>query len=198
MSAPAIHRNAPVLSLVRETPAVGHVTKCAHCGSLYEPARESIEAEALHLLADDLEGAHEDCWRFMRAVWSPARYTRLNELANDCAVAPSTLACRFWRAGLPSPKAFILSAMLTRAARMFERPHVRVFDVAYDLGYSGPSSFARTVRLATGLAPYDFRARYDGSAMLARFREELVLPYRTQMLMLAPLVGLGRVAGGRA
>lgn len=175
-------------------PRHDRVVKCEHCGSLYPtPARDgtlAIESEALALLAEDLADAREDCWRFFRAVWAPMPgYATVRRLAADCAVSASSLNSRFLRAGLPSPKRYVLASQLTRAAWLFENRHITTVQVAEALGASSAQAFGRTVRMATGLTPRAFRQRYDGAGMLAQFRRELVTPYRDALRTMAPLVG---------
>lgn len=169
----------------------GYMEVCATCGHPYEvPPPSTIEGEALHALAGDLTGATEDCWRFFRTLWSPsAGYPTVRHLAGDLAVYPQTLWSRFARAGLPSPKRYIVNSRLVRAARMLENPRTTFTRVAYDLGAPSPQAFTRVLREETGLTARQFRSRYDGSGMLDVFRSELVLLYRVRLALLAPLVG---------
>jgi AraC-like DNA-binding protein len=170
--------------------------RCGSCGSLHAPIAEAIETDALRLLAVDLEGCHEDTWRFFQAVWAPSPgYASTRALAKDLAVCSATLCSRFFREGLPTPRDYMLLARLTRAARILEQPNVSVGRAATVLNASSPQSFNRAVRKATGLTPAVWRAHANGADMLARFREELILPHRAKLLAFNPL--FGRPSGGR-
>jgi AraC-like DNA-binding protein len=171
---------------------IGRMTRCEHCGSLHEIAPEAvrgpIESEALEVLSGDLMGITEDGWRFFRALWSPSPgYRTVKEMAADLAVNPSTLVSRFVRARLPGVKDYIASAMLVRAARELERPGATIVSVAYSLDCSSSQSFCRIVRQRTGLSPAKWRGDTTGAVMLARFRAELIVPYRARLIDLAPL-----------
>lgn len=137
-----------------------------------------IERLALGVLAIDLAGVPDDCWRFFEALFrSSPRATTVRELAAQLQVVPSTLMSRFFRARLPAPKRYLAMARLTHAARIFENPGLSVTNVANHLDYSSPQSFGRHVRTFLGLTANEFRQRYDGEGMLHRFRDELVLPH---------------------
>lgn len=170
----------------------GHMECCPQCGSLRETRPASIEAQALALLATDLEGVPEDCWRFFRSVWAPAPgHRQVRDLAADLSVHRVTLAGRLANAGLPSPKRYLVTAMLTRAARLFELPGFTQTRVAVELGASSHNAFARTLRDVLGLTATQFRQQYDGARMLEHFRAELILPYRRQLRAFSPLLGIG-------
>jgi len=147
-----------------------------------------IERLALGVLAIDLAGVPDDCWRFFEALFcSSPRATTVRELAAHLQVVPSTLMSRFFRARLPAPKRYLAMARLTHAARIFENPGLSVTNVANHLDYSSPQSFGRHVRTFLGLTAIDFRQRYDGEGMLHRFRDELVLPYLPVLRHFMPL-----------
>lgn len=143
---------------------------------------------ALGLLALDLAGASDDCWRFFESLFRAApRVTTVRALASRLRVVPSTLMSRFFRCGLPAPKRYLSMARLTQAARVFENPGLSVANVANHLDYSSPQSFSRHVRTMMGMTGLQFRQRYDGEGMLHRFREELVLPHLDTLRRFTPL-----------
>lgn len=147
-----------------------------------------IERLALGVLAIDLAGVPDDCWRFFEALFrSSKRAATVRALSAQLQVVPSTLMSRFFRARLPAPKRYLAMARLTHAARIFENPGLSVTNVANALDYSSPQSFGRHVRTFLGLTAIDFRQRYDGEGMLHRFREELVLPYLSVLRHFTPL-----------
>jgi AraC-like DNA-binding protein len=149
---------------------------------------DSVQRRALSQLALDLHGASDDCWRFFDALFTaPPQIATVRALAGHLAVLPSTLMSRFFRAGLPAPKRYLALARLVRAARLFENPGFSVANVANHLDYSSPQSFGRHVRTVLGLTAVEFRRHYDGAAMLAYFREQLVIPYTERLCALRPL-----------
>lgn len=148
----------------------------------------AIQRAALVQLADDLEGAPEDCLRFFETLFTCGnRVSTVRLLSKQLAVLPSTLMSRFFRARLPAPKRYLATARLCRAASLFENPGLSVANVALALDYSSPQSFGRHVRTLLGTTAVDFRQRYDGEGMLQRFRDELVLPYRDTLKTFTPL-----------
>jgi AraC-like DNA-binding protein len=136
-----------------------------------------IDRLALGQLSLDLIGVPDGCWQFFAALFdestSPAT---VRTLATRLRVLPTTLMSRFFRANLPSPKRYLATARLVRAARAFENPGLSVASVSDRMEYSSPQSFGRHVRMLLGMTALEFRERYNGEAMLHRFREELVQP----------------------
>ncbi len=154
---------------------------CDECGN-------SIQQVALARLSRDLEGAGDDCWRFIRALFlSTPDVCTVRRLAATLDVLPSTLMSRFFRAGLPSPKRYLAMARLVRAAHLFENRGLSIANVANHLEYSSPQSFGRHLRAVLGLTAIEFRDRLDGASMFERFRQELVLPYAGALKRLMPL-----------
>ena len=154
-------------------------------------AREQEDAFtrlALETLGRDLAGAPADCHRFFGLLFrGTTGLATVRALARRLAVVPSTLMSRFFRAGLPAPKRYLAMARLVRAARLFESPGLSVAAVANTLEYSSPQSFGRHVRTLLRLTAVQFRDRYDGAAMLHRFRDELVLPFLPSLRQFNPL-----------
>jgi len=149
---------------------------------------EDIQRQALGQLAIDLSGVPRDCWRFFEALFlAPAPVSTVRRLAERLEVLPSTLMSRFFRAELPAPKAYLATARLVRAARLFENPGFSVANIANHLDYSSPQSFGRHVRTLMDMTAGEFRARYDGEGMLEHFRLTLVLPNLARLRQLRPL-----------
>lgn len=160
---------------------------------------------ALTTVLADVGGEQVTCARFLCAVFSP-RTRSARQLAAALRVHPSTLASRFYRAALPSPKTYVTYARLVWAAHLGESPALSISDIADRLGASSPQSFSRTVRSVLALTPGELRRGYDGRAMLERFRHHLVAPYRETLRTFDPLgeagdrgvVGKEPAAGERA
>lgn len=147
-----------------------------------------INRLALAQLSVDLVGAHPDCWRFFEALFQrPGNVATVRSLSRHLQVVPSTLMSRFFRAKLPPPKRYLAMSRLVRAAQLFENPGLSVANVANRLDYSSPQSFGRHIRGLLRMTAVEFRQTYDGEGMLRRFREELILPYRTLLRAFMPL-----------
>ena len=147
-----------------------------------------INRLALAQLSTDLAGANPDCWRFFEILFGiPGRIGTVRSLARHLGVIPSTLMSRFFRAKLPAPKKYLATARLVRAAQLFENPGLSIANVANRLDYSSPQSFGRHIRGLIQLTAVEFRQKYDGEGMLARFRGDLVLPYLEQLREFSPL-----------
>lgn len=135
----------------------------------------------------DGEAACTAGWgQFLAAAFSP-RIASAKQAAASLGVYCSTLTSRFYRAGLPSSKRYIAYARLVWAARLGETPGLSISAIAHRLDASSPQSFGRTVRTMLGLTAADFRRQFDGAAMLARFRAELIEPYRDNLRTFDPL-----------
>ena len=124
--------------------------------------------------------------RFLAAAFCPEVATA-KDAARLLGLHCSTLTSRFFRVGLPSPKRYIATARLVRAARLAESPGLSVAAIADRLDASSPQSFGRTVRVMMGMTAAQFRDRYDGDGMLVRFRLDLVQPYRETLRTFDPL-----------
>ncbi len=157
-------------------------------GALMADSGQSAQREALGQLAVDLAGTTDDCWRFFEVLFTCSpRVGTIRSLAGDLGILPSTLMSRFFRSRLPTPKQYLAMARLVRAARMFENVGFSIANISNHLDYSSPQSFGRHVRMLLDMTAGEFRAQYDGSAMVERFRKELVLPYRATLMLFHPL-----------
>ena len=159
-----------------------------------ESSRASDRA-VLSLFRSDLEGIEQGCWRFFEGLFATEyAIATVRQLAAYLGVIPSTLMSRFFRARLPAPKQYITFARLIRTARLLENPGISVADAANQLDFSSPQSFGRHVRTYLGITAGDFRRDYTEARMIARFRNELVLPHREALVRLRPV----RASGSRA
>jgi AraC-like DNA-binding protein len=165
-------------------------------GALMADAGQGIQRVALGQIAYDLSDAPVDCWHFFESLFTCSpRVTSVRLLASELSVLSSTLLSRFFRAGLPTPKQYLAMARLVRAARLFENAGFSIANVSNHLEYSSPQSFGRHVRSVLNITAGQFRCQYDGTGMLARFREELVLPYRGRLHTFHPLGGQKSLPG---
>ena len=156
--------------------------------ALTDECGNTVQRLALGQLAQDLDGASPDCWRFFQTLFlSPPAICTVRKLAQSLGILPSTLMSRFFRAALPAPKRYLATARLVRAAHLFENRGFSVSNISNHLEYSSPQSFGRHIRTLLHLTAVEFRDRYDGVGMFNRFREELVVPYVAQLRRLSPL-----------
>ena len=159
---------------------------CDECGN-------SIQRYVLGKLAQDLTGASEDCWRFFQALFlSTPDVCTIRRLADRLNVMASTLMSRFFRARVPSPKRYLATARLVRAAHLFENRGFSVANVANHLQYSSPQSFGRHVRALLSITAVEFREQFDSPAMVERFRQDLVHPYLDKLRRIRPLARTSR------
>jgi AraC-like DNA-binding protein len=145
---------------------------------------------ALTTVLADVGGQQVPCARFFCAAFAP-RTRSAKQLAAVVGVHPSTLMSRFYRAGLPSPKTYVTHVRLLWAAHLGESPALSIGDIADRLEASSPQSFSRTVRAVLALTPGQLRRGYDGRAMLERFRQQLIAPYRDTLRTFDPLGDAG-------
>ena len=137
-----------------------------------------VQRQMLGALNMDLTGVAADCWKFFELLFTHKPYiVNVRQMGRYLNVLPGTLMSRFYRANLPSPKRYIDVGRLVRAARLLENAGLSVTSVARKLDYSSPQAFSRHVRCVLGMSPVRFREAYNGEMMLARFREELILPH---------------------
>jgi AraC-like DNA-binding protein len=154
---------------------------CDECGN-------TVQRYALGKLAQDLTGASDDCWKFFQALFlSTPDVCTIRRLARRLNVMSSTLMSRFFRAHLPSPKRYLATARLVRAAYLFENRGFSVANVANHLQYSSPQSFGRHVRALLNLTAVEFREQMDSAAMVEHFRRELIHPHLDKLRRIRPL-----------
>jgi AraC-like DNA-binding protein len=147
-----------------------------------------VQSAATTRLASDLRDAPWDCQRFFTALFTaPAEFTTVRALSYALEVTPTTLVSRFARKGLPSPKVYLATARLTRAAALLEDRGASIATVATHLEYSSPQSFGRHLRLRLQLTPSAFRKAFDGERMLEYFRTSLVLAFLPALRTFSPL-----------
>lgn len=113
--------------------------------------------------------------------------TTVRRLARALSVTPSTFVSRFVRAGLPSPKDHLVAVRLCYAARLFDEGDLTISDVAYRLDYASPQSFGRHLRIVLGITPSEFRSRFPFCAVLQRFIDHYVIPYKGTWKTFRPL-----------
>lgn len=86
---------------------------------------------------------------------------RLADLARHAALSPFYLARVFRQVVGTSPHAYLLQRRLDLAAAMLRRGDRSVTQVAFDVGFSSPSHFAKRFRERFGVPPNRFRRLPD-------------------------------------
>lgn len=120
-------------------------------------------------------------------IRSAPETTTVRRLANALSITPSTFVSRFVRSGLPSPKDHLVAVRLCHAARLFDEGDLTVADVAYRMDYASPQSFGRHLRVVLGITPSEFRTRFPFCAVLQRFLDRFVRPYKDAWKTFRPL-----------
>ena len=93
----------------------------------------------------------------LRAYFADGTPT-LERVASLAGTSVRTVQRRLAEKGV-AYSALVQQARFARAQELLRRPGVRVIDVAYDLGYSDPSHFARAFRRIGGLSPRQYQQR---------------------------------------
>ena len=157
---------------------------------LPESATQSALAAIIAAIEVEPDGTRTRCTegvrRFLTAIFSPHATTALG-IAAELGLLPSTLASRFLRAGLPSPKQYLSLAKLLRAAYLGEAPGLPIRAIAERLQVSSAQSYGRMVRHMTGMTAVEFRRAVNGAAALERFTAAVVAPYRDILRRFDPL-----------
>jgi AraC-like DNA-binding protein len=110
-------------------------------------------------------------------------------LAAVYGLDPVTLSSRFQRAKLPSPKRYVVNALLVRAAFLLDDPHRSLRAAALELGFSSAQAFGRTVTIFTGTPASVWRQDSgSGAHEFTRYIDELITPW-LPALRAATLVG---------
>jgi len=86
----------------------------------------------------------------------PNGYPTLNEMSRRLGISSRTLQRRLAEAGL-SYRGVIDQVRFRRACLGLSKGHVKVADLALELGYRDPSSFSRAFARWSGMAPGRYR-----------------------------------------
>lgn len=111
---------------------------------------------------------------FFEAIFSP-HATSANALSAHWGLESTVLLSRFFRAGLPSVKQYIVHAKLVLAAYLAETQSLN--DIADRLSSSSHQSFSRMVHVYLGMTPGEMRRRYTGETMRDRFLATMIVPH---------------------
>jgi AraC-like DNA-binding protein len=155
---------------------------------LLSQAEDRTAAATLRSVMDEITEMRPDLRRFFETlVYSAPRTTTVRMLAPVIGVPETTLVSRFVRAGLPTPKQYLVATRLLYAAAMFDEGGMTVGTVAYRLRYASPQSLGRHMRLELGITPSEFRSRHPFNSWLMRYTSTLVTPYTSILRTFDPV-----------
>lgn len=155
---------------------------------------EPIGSLARRLIATDLGPCTADVSRLFDILFADERrFDRGKCFAAAVGVGTQALGCRFYRAGLPSLKRYMVFANLVFAADLLYRG-VPANRAATILGFSTRQHFHHHVKAFTGLTSCQLAAQHTGTTMLELFREQLVLPHAEVLRSFEPFAGARKVA----
>ncbi len=145
---------------------------------------QSILSPVLETLAPLSNGSRRFWEELVRTA---PETTTVRRLADSLSITPSTFVSRFVRCGLPSPKDHLVAVRLCHAAKLFDEGDLTIADVAYRMDYASPQSFGRHMRVVLGITPSEFRSRFPFCAVLQRFLDQFVIPYKPTWRTFRPL-----------
>lgn len=128
-------------------------------------AEDRTAATILRRVVGEIAEMRPDLRHFFEIlVYSAPRLPTVRSLAPAIGVRETTLVSRFVRAGLPTPKQYLVATRLLYVAAMFDEEGMTVGTVAYRLRYASPQSLGRHMRLELGITPSEFRTRHPFNA----------------------------------
>jgi AraC-like DNA-binding protein len=152
---------------VRRCLDVGDRDAWSQLRGLLSQCEDRTSATILRRIVDILPEMNEDLRHFFRIlVLDAPRTPTVRGIVTALGVQASTLNSRFVRAGLPSPKEYLVATRLLYVAAMLDEERTTVGTVAYRLQYASPQSLGRHLRTQLGITPSEFRARHPFNACL--------------------------------
>jgi AraC-like DNA-binding protein len=151
-------------------------------------AEGKTAATILRRVMDEIAQMTPDLRHFLEVlIYGAPRASTVRVLAPAVGVRVTTLVSRFVRAGLPTPKQYLVATRLLYVAAMFDEERMTVGAVAYRLRYASPQSLGRHLRLELGITPSEFRARHPFNAWLDRYIATVVGPFVTILRTFDPV-----------
>lgn len=190
-----LHRNPGVLSIAvlgRSAPGIGErVLALGRSGVArivdletaegFQRLRSTLETDGgliprriSDAILPELLRASDGFQMFMaQLIRAAPTHTTVTEFATRINVGPNTLASRFLRVGLSSPKDYLARTRLLYAAAYFKTKDLSIAEVAHRLEYSSPQSFGRHVRCILDITAATFRSR-EFEVVVENFLENMV------------------------
>jgi len=123
-----------------------------------------------------------------RTLEFPAKYSRLEEVAEAVGLTSGALKARFRRRDLPSPFAYTTRLRALCASELLTRHGMTTTRVAFHLGYSSNGNLCRAFRSLTGLTLSEAATLEGRLQVLTRISSELLTPeYLRRWAALGPL-----------
>jgi transcriptional regulator GlxA family with amidase domain len=91
----------------------------------------------------------------------------VEELAVKFAIGRRHFERRFKKATNNTPVEYMQRVRIEAAKKMLETSRKNVNEVMYEVGYSDSKAFRTVFKKITGLAPVDYRHKYNGEAVAA-------------------------------
>jgi AraC-like DNA-binding protein len=201
VSRPDPRSNETLLQLgaigVREVVDVSTPSGWQHLRQVVGHPASRNAARILGPVLSDLAEAPTDARLLFQAMIRMAPETpTVRQMLERIPMRPTTFVSRFLRAGLPSPKQYLVAVRLLYVALLLERPGYSIADVVFRLDYSSPQSFGRHVRACLGMTASEFRRRLTFELALERFRATMITPYRQHLNAFHPLAAAGTLDSG--
>jgi AraC-like DNA-binding protein len=175
-------RQAMALSLmgVRRIVLRGHDDQPAALRALLDSARaDTLASQMVAAITPILVGLPDPLARAIEAVFrEPQAFRTANDLARAAGLPPRTLSRVLARADLASPRAFVRAARVVRAYHALRAGHVRVRDIARQLGYGTPDALVRDTQHSTGLRPTMLVRRVSPDLLVKQVVRRLTVRFR--------------------
>ena len=91
----------------------------------------------------------------------------MDQLASMLALSRRNIERRFKKATANTVVEYIQRVKIEAAKKNLESGRKNVNEVMYDVGYSDPKAFRTTFKKITGLAPVEYRNKYNKEAVVA-------------------------------
>ncbi len=106
--------------------------------------------------------------------WLAQNYQRqdiIAELVRESGIPKRSFDRRFRAATGYSPLAYVQTLRVEEAKQLLETTTIAVEQIGRDVGYEDTASFRRLFRRITGLAPGDYRRKFQPPTIVAAARE---------------------------
>lgn len=176
-------------------------TRCPTCHGLFAPAGPEpvdVRIQLIRAVALELQGCHEDAWRFFRTlIENEDVVTKAYLLSQELGVEETALRSRFFRAGLPSMKSYTAALRVVLVCDYLQLAERTLTDCAYTFGYSSAQSMNRSIRGWVSLSATELRQQHTTESIVAWFVDTMIKGHRALWMQFRPLVNLPATAKGQ-
>ena len=138
------------------------------------PVVQHVRQTLRDTLAHATPGAHAF---FQALAVIPPEQSTADVFLRSLGCHPTTIISRFFRAGVPSPKAYIAAMRVVHWCALLDDDTMTMEAAAHTLRYSSSGAVCRHLRERFGVPPSVLRAKYSGEAMADHFLATMVTPY---------------------